>query len=91
MTLDNDLDRDAADVTVLDSADYESTATAVAEAVAAATGREQSALTPLQYAVDADALDRLLDDDDAPEDLVVTFSYEDVTVRVGGDTVEVLQ
>lgn len=90
MTPDNDLDRDAADVTSLDWADYDSAATAVAEAVSTATGRDQSALTPLQYAVDADALDRLLGSE-APEDLVVTFTYEGVTVRLGGSTVEVSQ
>jgi hypothetical protein len=90
MTPDNDLDGGAADVTSLDWTDYESAATAVAEAVAAATDREPSELTPLQYAVDADALDRLLGNE-APDDLVVTFTYENRTVRVGDGTVEVSQ
>lgn len=67
---------------------YDSPATAVAEAVATATGRDQTDLEPLQYTVDADALDRLYDDVGA-EELVVSFTYEGVQVRVSQQAVEV--
>jgi hypothetical protein len=92
MTPDDELDRGDAGVASLDWTDHDSPATAVAEAVAAATGREASELAPLQRTVDADALDRLLDgDSNAPGggDVVVSFTYEGVTVRVDEHAVEV--
>jgi len=96
MTPDDELDRGDADVASLDWTDHDSPATAVAEAVAAATGREASELTPLQRAVDADALGRLLDggsdasgSDGGDRGIVVSFTYEGVTVRVDERAVEV--
>jgi len=77
-------------VVSVDLSTYDSPATAVAEAVATATDRDQTDLEPLQYTVDADALDRLFDDADA-EELVVSFTYEDVNVRVSQQGVEVWQ
>lgn len=52
---------------------------AIVDAVAAATGDEPTALPPLGYAVDTDALDALLSDD-KPVDL--SFAYAGVDVRV---------
>jgi len=95
MTPDDELDRGDAGVASLDWTDHDSPATAVAEAVAAATGRGASELAPLQRTVDADALDRLLDGDsnapgaDGGSSIVVSFTYEDVTVHVDERTVEV--
>lgn len=94
MTPDHDFDDGAQDasgmVFSMDCSTYDSKATAVAEAVADATDRDQIDLEPLQYTVDAAALDRLFDDADVDE-LVVSFSYEGVQVRVSRQTVEVRQ
>lgn len=94
MTPDHDFDDGTqnanAMVSSVDCSTYDSPATAVAEAVATATDRKQTDLEPLQYSVDADALDRLFDDASA-EDLSVSFSYEGVTVRVNRQHVEVWQ
>ena len=92
MTPDHEFDDSAqttnAKVSSVDCSTYDSPATAVAEAVATATDSEQTDLEPLQYSVDADALDRLFDDASA-EDLSVSFSYEGVEVRVDRQHVEV--
>jgi hypothetical protein len=94
MTPDHELGNGVPDpetnVSSIDWGTYESAATAVAEAVATATGRDQTDLDPLQYTVDADALDRLFDDAGADE-LVVSFTYEGVQVRVTQNVVEVWQ
>lgn len=94
MTPDHELGNGVPDtktnVSSIDWGTYESAAIAVAEAVAAATGRDQTDLKPLQYSVDADALDRLFDDA-GTEELVVSFTYEDVKVRVTDQVVEVWQ
>jgi len=93
MSPDHKLD-DAADadteVVSVDVSTDDSPATAVADAVATATDRDQTDLEPLQYTVDADALDRIFDDNDA-EELVVSFTYEGVQVRVTQHVVEVRQ
>lgn len=94
MSPDHELDEGApnkeTNVFSVDWSTYDSPATAVAEAVATATDREQTDLEPLQYSVDADALDRLFDNVDA-EELVVSFTYEGVQVRVSEQVVEVWQ
>jgi len=92
MTPDHEFDDGArqAKVSSVDCSTYDSPATAVAEAVASATGNDQTDLEPLQYTVDADALDRLFDDS-TPEELSVSFSYEGVQVRVDRQSVDVWQ
>lgn len=94
MSPDHELDDGVPDaetkVSSIDWSTYDSPATAVAEAVATTTERDQTDLEPLQYSVDADALGRLFDDAGA-EELVVSFTYEDVTVRVTEHVVEVWQ
>lgn len=94
MSPDHELDEDVPNaetkVSSVDCEAYDSPVTAVAEAVSTATGRDQADLEPLQYTVDADALDRLFEDAGA-EELVVSFTYEDVQVRVTEQVVEVWQ
>lgn len=60
---------------------YDNPSTAVVEAVADATGREQTELEPLQHFVDADALDALCTTAD-PEQLEITLRYERTEVRI---------
>ncbi|WP_232702066.1 HalOD1 output domain-containing protein [Halobacterium wangiae] len=62
---------------------YGNPSTAVAEAVAEATGKQQTDLDPLQHSVDADALDALLANSDSPR-LELSFTYEGVDVRITG-------
>lgn len=92
MSPDHELDGDGLNeqtkVTSVDRSAYDSPATAVAEAVATAKDCDQTDLEPLQYTVDADALDRLFDGADADE-LVVSFTYAGVQVRVSEHTVEI--
>jgi len=61
--------------------DYDYPSTAVVDAVAEATGRDQMDLERLQAYVDGDALDALLTEGTA-SDVSVTFTYGDVEVRV---------
>lgn len=74
----------------LDWSTHGSPGTAVAEAVASATDRDETNLEPLQYTVDADALERLFDDAPA-EGLAVSFTYEGVEVHVTRRVVEIWQ
>jgi hypothetical protein len=92
MTPDHEFDDAAQNANALsvDCSTYDSPANAVAEAVASATDQNQMDLEPLQYTVDADALDRLFDGT-TPERLSVSFSYEGLQVRVNRQTVEVRQ
>ncbi|AHG04020.1 hypothetical protein HALDL1_10725 [Halobacterium sp. DL1] len=62
---------------------YGNPSTAVAEAVAEATGKEQTELDPLQHSVDADALDALLTNSDSPR-LELSFTHDGVDVRITG-------
>jgi|GEM_PF-2641730 len=57
---------------------------AVAEAVAAVTNRNVTALPPVQGVVDADALDMLVRSGD-PRTVSVTVEYAGVDVTVTGD------
>jgi hypothetical protein len=94
MSPDHALDDDAPDtrtrVSSVDWSTHDSPATAVAEAVADATDRDQTDLEPLQHTVDADALDHLFADSGA-EELAVSFTYEGVHVRVSERVVEIWQ
>ncbi|SEV90407.1 HalOD1 output domain-containing protein [Halobacterium jilantaiense] len=94
MSPDHDLDEDvpSADTKIssVDRTTFDGAAAAVSRAVATALDCDQTDLEPLQYTIDADALDRLFDGADA-DDLVVTFSYEEVQVRVSQRAVEVWQ
>ncbi|MFC3476469.1 HalOD1 output domain-containing protein [Halobacterium litoreum] len=70
-----------------DWSDHDQASTAIAEAIAATTEQRQTDLEPLQYTIDADALDALLD---GGSDVEVTFAYEDLEVRVtSGGVLEV--
>ena len=62
---------------------YANPSTAVADAVAEATGKGQTELDPLQHSVDADALDSLLANSGSPR-LELSFTYEGVDVRITG-------
>jgi hypothetical protein len=62
---------------------YENPSTAIADAVAEATGEKQTELDPLQHSVDADALDALLAHSDSPR-FELSFTYEGVDVRITG-------
>ena len=55
----------------------------IVEAVAAATDRNTTDLSPLQETIDADALDTLLDGQ--ASSVVVSFRYADTGVTVTGD------
>jgi hypothetical protein len=55
----------------------------VVEAVAAATDRNTTDLSPLQETIDADALDTLLDGQ--ASSVAVSFRYADTGVTVSGD------
>lgn len=94
MSPDHELDDGAPNtdtkVSAVDWSTYDSPTTAVAEAVAKATDRDQTELEPLQYTVDADALDHLFGESSA-EELAVSFTYEGVQVRVSEQVVEVWQ
>lgn len=66
--------------------DFDRPSTAVVEAVAEATGRDVTAIEPLQYSIDTDALDALVTASEQPGDgVVVSFEYEGVGVRLNGD------
>lgn len=54
------------------------------ELVADATGRTQTELEPLQYTLDGDALNALLETADT-QHLTITFTYENLDVRVASD------
>lgn len=54
------------------------------ELVAAATGRTQTDLEPLQYTVDGDALNAVLESAET-SDLTITFTYEDLEVEISSD------
>lgn len=58
-------------------------ATAVVEAVAAETGREEMAMQPLYEVIDPDALNTLFAADDHA--VAVSFTYETVDVRIEND------
>jgi hypothetical protein len=88
--LDDGTPNNETEITSLDWTTYDRPTTAVAEAVATATDRDQTDLDPLQYSVDADALDRLFDEPCADE-LVVSFRYEGVQVRASERVIEVWQ
>jgi len=94
MSPDHDLDDDVPSaetkISSVDRTSFDSAAAAVSKAVATAMDCEQTDLDPLQYTVDADALDRLFDNADA-DDLVVSFTYEGVQLRVSQRAVEVWQ
>lgn len=74
--------------TTVDLREYDSPTTAVAEAVSEATGREPTALPPLQESVDADSLDRLFEGATGNW-LQVSFTYAGVNVLVTDTSVEV--
>lgn len=56
-------------------------AVTIVEAVADATGRQATALPPLQHTVDSDALEALLRSDSSSP-ITITFTYADTTVSV---------
>jgi len=60
--------------------DYEQPSTAVVEAVADATGRDQTELKPLYQYVDGDDLDSLLRHSETP--MTISFTYEGVQVDI---------
>ncbi len=58
----------------------------IVEAIAEATGRDQTALPPLHHFIDPDALNTLLTRDTQQEEPVqVSFTYDEALVSVGSD------
>lgn len=65
---------------------FERPSTAVVEAVAKETGRDVTAVEPLQRSIDTDALDALVTASEQSGDgVVVPFEYEGVDVRLNSD------
>lgn len=64
--------------------------TAVIETVSVATNSEPTNLETLQHAIDADALDRLVQNTNNPDTFEIAFEYAGTSVLVtGGGTVRV--
>lgn len=57
---------------------------AVVETVAAVTDTEPTELDAIQYSIDADALDTLLEDAATPAEFHISFEYAGVAVTVTG-------
>ncbi|WP_340101303.1 HalOD1 output domain-containing protein [Salinibaculum salinum] len=72
--------------TVSQTYDWSAThpSTAVVETVSAATDTEPTNLDTLQYAIDADALDTILQDSES-DSFEVSFKYAGTGVLVSGD------
>ena len=60
---------------------------AVVAVVSKVLGRDPVEIDQLHYAVDADALDDLFDDEETGNDVSVTFSYEGHEITVTADEV----
>lgn len=73
--------------THFDRLDDEPLSVAIAEAVATATDTDVTALEPLHYAIDVDALERLFEPraDGLRDGGSVTFGYSDCTIMVDAD------
>lgn len=63
--------------------EYPTPSAAIVEQVAAATGKQPTALQPLYEVVEADALDTLLTSSSGP--ISVSFTYEGIEVRLRTD------
>lgn len=65
---------------------FDHPSTAIVQSVATAIGEEPTALSPLHYHVDVDALDGILTST-TRDDVSISFAYADVrvTVEAGGD------
>lgn len=61
---------------------FDRPSTGIVEAVAATTGRDVTDLPPLQWCLDAEALDRVVTAEPGGSDVQVSFTYAAVEVTV---------